>query len=97
MLEVSTLGRSRLTSVQQLSRGLQRSEQARRMDEGLSRLWKELQSSIRSREQVGGRGQTAEEQSWRRGSQSALSLPATSRRVCKPPGRFISSITTWTS
>lgn len=55
--EVSGLGRSRLTSVQQLGRGLQRDEQARRRDDRLSRLWEELESSIRSREQVrhGGR------------------------------------------
>lgn len=52
VLEVSGLGRSRLTSVQQLSRGLQHDEQACRRDNGLSRLWEELESSIRSREQV---------------------------------------------
>lgn len=52
MLEVSGLGRTRLTSVQQLSRGLQHEEQARRMDDGLSKLWKELQNQIRIREQV---------------------------------------------
>ena len=50
--EVSGLGRSRLTSVQQLGRGLQRDEQARRRDDHLSMLWAELESSIRSREQV---------------------------------------------
>lgn len=57
-MEVSGLGRSRLTSVQQLSRGLQHDEQARRMDDGLSRLWKELQSNIRTREQVGDTAET---------------------------------------
>ncbi|XP_054861726.1 spectrin beta chain, non-erythrocytic 5 isoform X3 [Amphiprion ocellaris] len=49
--EVSGLGRSRLTSVQQLGRGLQQDSQARRRDDALSRLWDELNSSIRTREQ----------------------------------------------
>uniref|UniRef100_I3J096 Spectrin, beta, non-erythrocytic 5 n=1 Tax=Oreochromis niloticus TaxID=8128 RepID=I3J096_ORENI len=49
--EVSGLGRSRLTSVQQLGRGLQQDDQARRRDDALSRLWDELNSSIRTREQ----------------------------------------------
>uniref|UniRef100_A0A3P8T408 Spectrin, beta, non-erythrocytic 5 n=1 Tax=Amphiprion percula TaxID=161767 RepID=A0A3P8T408_AMPPE len=49
--EVSGLGRSRLTSVQQLGRGLQQDGQARRRDDALSRLWDELNSSIRTREQ----------------------------------------------
>ncbi|KAM9341571.1 spectrin beta chain, non-erythrocytic 5 [Symphorus nematophorus] len=49
--EMSGLGRSRLTSVQQLGRGLQQDGQARRRDEALSRLWEELNSSIRAREQ----------------------------------------------
>ncbi|XP_069573815.1 spectrin beta chain, non-erythrocytic 5 [Brachyistius frenatus] len=49
--EVSGLGRSRLTSVQQLGRGLQQDGQARRRDDALSRLWEELNSSIRTREQ----------------------------------------------
>ncbi|XP_040917192.1 spectrin beta chain, non-erythrocytic 2 [Toxotes jaculatrix] len=49
--EVSDLGRSRLTSVQQLGRGLQQDGQARRTDDALSRLWDELHSSIRTREQ----------------------------------------------
>lgn len=52
MSEVSGLGRSRLTLVQQLGRGLQQDEQVRRRDDGLGRLWEELQSSIRTREQV---------------------------------------------
>ncbi|XP_028251320.1 spectrin beta chain, non-erythrocytic 5 [Parambassis ranga] len=49
--EVSTLGRSRLTSVQQLSQGLQQDGQARRRDDALGKLWDELNSSIRTREQ----------------------------------------------
>ncbi|AWP15961.1 putative spectrin beta chain non-erythrocytic 5 [Scophthalmus maximus] len=49
--EVSGLCRSRLMSVQQLGRGLQRDGPARRMDDSLSRLWDELSSSIRNREQ----------------------------------------------
>ncbi|KAG7215088.1 hypothetical protein INR49_011666 [Caranx melampygus] len=49
--EVSGLGRSRLTSVQQLGRGLQQDDQARRRDDALSRLWEDLNSNIRSREQ----------------------------------------------
>ncbi|XP_035850836.1 spectrin beta chain, non-erythrocytic 5 [Sander lucioperca] len=49
--EMSSLGRSRLTSVQQLGRGLQRDGPARRRDDALSRLWDELNSSIRTREQ----------------------------------------------
>lgn len=53
--EVSGLGRSRLSSVQQLGRGLQRQQDgvARRIDDDLSRIWEELSSSIRAREQVG--------------------------------------------
>ncbi|GLD71857.1 spectrin beta chain, non-erythrocytic 2, partial [Lates japonicus] len=50
--EVSGLGRSRLTSVQQLGRGLQQDEQARRRDGALSRLWDDLNSCIRTREQT---------------------------------------------
>lgn len=49
---MSGLGRSRLTSVQQLGRGLQQDEQARRRDNALSRLWDDLNSCIRTREQV---------------------------------------------
>ncbi|XP_076605262.1 spectrin beta chain, non-erythrocytic 5 [Chaetodon auriga] len=49
--EVSGLGRSRLTSVQQLGRGLQQDRQARRRDDALSRLWDDVNSSIRTREQ----------------------------------------------
>ncbi|XP_029982912.1 spectrin beta chain, non-erythrocytic 5 [Sphaeramia orbicularis] len=49
--EVSGLGRSRLTAVQQLGRGLQQDAQARRRDDALSRLWDELSSCIRTREQ----------------------------------------------
>ncbi|XP_028422093.1 spectrin beta chain, non-erythrocytic 5 [Perca flavescens] len=49
--EMSSLGRSRLTSVQQLGRGLQRDGPARRRDDALSRLWDELNSSIRTREE----------------------------------------------
>ncbi|XP_039992754.1 spectrin beta chain, non-erythrocytic 5 isoform X2 [Xiphias gladius] len=49
--EVSGLGRSRLTSVQQLGRGLQEDGHARRRDDALSRLWDDLNSSIRTREQ----------------------------------------------
>lgn len=52
MSEVSGLGGSRLTSVQQLGRGLQRCSQARRRDDALSSLWDELDSSISTREQV---------------------------------------------
>lgn len=52
MSEMSGLGRSRLTSVQQLGRGLQQDRQARRRDDALSRLWDEVNSSIRTREQV---------------------------------------------
>ncbi|KAK2826814.1 hypothetical protein Q5P01_021028 [Channa striata] len=50
--EVSSLGRSRLTTVQQLGRGLQQDGQARRRDSGLSRLWDDLNGSIRTREQT---------------------------------------------
>ncbi|KAL6106061.1 sptbn5 [Pungitius sinensis] len=49
--EVSGLGRSRLDSVQQLVGGLQRDDEARRRDEGLSGLWDQLMGSIRTREQ----------------------------------------------
>nr|XP_046269773.1 spectrin beta chain, non-erythrocytic 5 [Scatophagus argus] len=49
--EISGLGRSRLTLVQQLSRGLQQNSQARRRDDALSGLWDELNSSITTREQ----------------------------------------------
>ncbi|KAF3845474.1 hypothetical protein F7725_008637 [Dissostichus mawsoni] len=49
--ETSGLGRTRLTSVQQLSRGLQTDSSARRRDDALSYLWEELNSSIRAREQ----------------------------------------------
>ncbi|XP_044022541.1 spectrin beta chain, non-erythrocytic 5 isoform X2 [Siniperca chuatsi] len=49
--EMSGLGRNRLTSVQQLGRGLQQDGQARRRDDALSRLWDDLNSSIRTREQ----------------------------------------------
>ncbi|XP_029973399.1 spectrin beta chain, non-erythrocytic 5 [Salarias fasciatus] len=50
--EVSGLGRSRLTAVQQLSGGLQRDRDARRTDEALSRLWEQLEASVRTRQQV---------------------------------------------
>ncbi|XP_035529504.1 spectrin beta chain, non-erythrocytic 5 [Morone saxatilis] len=49
--EMSGLGRSRLTSVQQLGRGLQHDGEARRRDDALSKLWDDLNSSIRTREQ----------------------------------------------
>ncbi|XP_036927334.1 spectrin beta chain, non-erythrocytic 5 isoform X2 [Acanthopagrus latus] len=49
--EMSGLGRSRLTSVQQLGRGLKQDGKALRRDEALSRLWDDLNSSIRTREQ----------------------------------------------
>ncbi|XP_076022140.1 spectrin beta chain, non-erythrocytic 5 [Genypterus blacodes] len=49
--EVSSLGRSRLTSVQQLGHGLQSDSQARRRDEALSKLWADVSNSIRNREQ----------------------------------------------
>ncbi|XP_062252883.1 spectrin beta chain, non-erythrocytic 5 [Platichthys flesus] len=49
--EVSGLGRSRLTSVQQLGRGLPQDGPARRRDDALSELWDALSSSIRTREQ----------------------------------------------
>ncbi|XP_070699072.1 spectrin beta chain, non-erythrocytic 5 [Pempheris klunzingeri] len=49
--EASGLGRSRLTSVQQLCRGLRGDGPARRRDDALSRLWDDLNSSIRTREQ----------------------------------------------
>ncbi|XP_027134554.1 spectrin beta chain, non-erythrocytic 5 [Larimichthys crocea] len=49
--EMSSLGRSRLTSVQQLGRGLQQDDQARRRDDALSGLWDDLNNSIRTREQ----------------------------------------------
>ncbi|XP_026156546.1 spectrin beta chain, non-erythrocytic 5 isoform X2 [Mastacembelus armatus] len=49
--EVSGLGRSRLTSVQQQGRGLQQNARARSRDDALSRLWDDLNSSIRTREQ----------------------------------------------
>ncbi|XP_029350237.1 spectrin beta chain, non-erythrocytic 5 [Echeneis naucrates] len=49
--EVSGLGRSRLTSVRQLGRGLQQDDQARRRDDTLSRLWDDLNSGLRTREQ----------------------------------------------
>ncbi|KAM7403778.1 hypothetical protein PAMA_004285 [Pampus argenteus] len=50
--EVSGLGRSRLTTVQQLGRGLQQDSQARRRDDALSSLWEDLNSTIRTREQT---------------------------------------------
>lgn len=100
--EVSGLGRSRLTSVQQLGSGLQQDKQARRRDDGLSRLWEELESSIRTREQVRHRercvtrrGETprieGEEEEVR------VTVCPPSPRVCSQPRRFISSITMWTS
>ncbi|XP_068456287.1 spectrin beta chain, non-erythrocytic 5 [Clinocottus analis] len=49
--EVSGLGRSRLTSVQQLGGGLQQDRDARRRDDALSGLWDDLNGSIRTREQ----------------------------------------------
>ncbi|XP_054653046.1 spectrin beta chain, non-erythrocytic 1 isoform X2 [Dunckerocampus dactyliophorus] len=49
--EVSGLGRSRLTSVQQLGRGLQQDSQARRRDEALRQLWDDLDGAIKTREQ----------------------------------------------
>ncbi|XP_060938197.1 spectrin beta chain, non-erythrocytic 2 [Limanda limanda] len=49
--EVSGLGRTRLTSVQQLGRGLPQDGPARRTDDALSDLWDDLSSSIRTREQ----------------------------------------------
>ncbi|KAA8582411.1 hypothetical protein FQN60_009151, partial [Etheostoma spectabile] len=49
--EVSGLGLSRLTSVQQLGRGLQGDGPARGRGDALGRLWDELNSSIRTREQ----------------------------------------------
>ncbi|KAM9777958.1 spectrin beta chain, non-erythrocytic 5 [Neosynchiropus ocellatus] len=49
--EVGALGRSRLTSVQQLGHGLQQDSQARRTDEALAQLWDDLHSAIRSREE----------------------------------------------
>ncbi|XP_054470225.1 LOW QUALITY PROTEIN: spectrin beta chain, non-erythrocytic 5 [Anoplopoma fimbria] len=49
--EVSGLGRTRLTSVQQLGSGLQQDGEARRTDDALSELWDGLNGSIRTREQ----------------------------------------------
>ncbi|XP_078145742.1 spectrin beta chain, non-erythrocytic 5 [Centroberyx gerrardi] len=49
--EVSSLGQSRLTSVQQLGQGLQQADQAQRRDEALSRLWDNLNNTIKTREQ----------------------------------------------
>uniref|UniRef100_A0A3B4AJ25 Spectrin, beta, non-erythrocytic 5 n=1 Tax=Periophthalmus magnuspinnatus TaxID=409849 RepID=A0A3B4AJ25_9GOBI len=50
--EVSSLGRSRLSEVQRLARGLQRDAQARNRDETVSHLWEELSSALTSREQL---------------------------------------------
>ncbi|KAJ0009205.1 hypothetical protein NQD34_016620 [Periophthalmus magnuspinnatus] len=49
--EVSSLGRSRLSEVQRLARGLQRDAQARNRDETVSHLWEELSSALTTREQ----------------------------------------------
>lgn len=92
MSEMSGLGRSRLTSVQQLGRGLKQDGKALRRDEALSRLWDDLNSSIRTREQVG-------EEQWcdaQQGGREADGLFVSSR-VCSQRGRSISSITMWTS
>ncbi|KAG7510030.1 spectrin beta chain, non-erythrocytic 5 [Solea senegalensis] len=51
VLEVSGLGRSRLSVVQQLGRGLRRDGEARKIDEAVSRMWEELNGSIRTRQQ----------------------------------------------
>ncbi|XP_068195162.1 spectrin beta chain, non-erythrocytic 5 isoform X2 [Antennarius striatus] len=48
--EISLLGRSRLSSVQQLGAALQEDGQVRRREENLRRLWDELEASIRTRE-----------------------------------------------
>ncbi|XP_028993920.1 spectrin beta chain, non-erythrocytic 1 isoform X2 [Betta splendens] len=50
--EVSSLGRSRLTTVQRLGRGLQKQSQARSSDDAVSRLWDDLHSCIKAREQM---------------------------------------------
>lgn len=50
--EVSGLGQTRLTDIQQLGRGLQQYDQAQRRGEALRQLWEELKSSIRTREEV---------------------------------------------
>ncbi|XP_068608001.1 spectrin beta chain, non-erythrocytic 5 [Brachionichthys hirsutus] len=48
--EISLLGKSRLSSVQQLGAGLQQDSQGRRRDDSLRRLWDDLETSIRSRQ-----------------------------------------------
>uniref|UniRef100_A0A667YRF9 Spectrin, beta, non-erythrocytic 5 n=1 Tax=Myripristis murdjan TaxID=586833 RepID=A0A667YRF9_9TELE len=49
--EMSGLGRSRLASVQQLGRGLQQAGPAQRREEAVSRLWDDLNDTIKTREQ----------------------------------------------
>lgn len=49
--EVSGLGQTRLTEVQQLGKGLKQ-VQAQRRGEAVSQLWEELKSTIRTREEV---------------------------------------------
>lgn len=50
--EVSGLGQTRLTEIQQLGRGLKQHDQAQRRGEAVSQLWEDLKSSIRSRQEV---------------------------------------------
>lgn len=50
--EVSGLGQTRLTEIQQLGRGLKQHHQAQRRGEAVSQLWEELKTSIRTREEV---------------------------------------------
>lgn len=101
MSEMSSLGRNRLTSVQQLGRGLQQDGQARKWGDALSRLWDDLNSSIRAREQV---------RHSKRIIHMVLSVVMTfgertevlrvcpvSSRVCSQQGKFISLIMMWTS
>lgn len=52
MSEVSGLGQTRLTEIQQLGRGLKQHHQAQRRGEAVSQLWEELKTSIRTREEV---------------------------------------------
>lgn len=52
MSEVSGLGQTRLAEIQQLGRGLNQHDQARRRGEAVGQLWEELKGSIRTREEV---------------------------------------------
>ncbi|XP_056867453.1 spectrin beta chain, non-erythrocytic 5 isoform X2 [Takifugu flavidus] len=49
--EVSGLGQTRLTEIQQLGRGLKQHDQAQRRGEAVSQLWEDLKSSIKTRQE----------------------------------------------